>query len=329
MKRLFHDRPALALFFIAPIFGELFSGATPLPQFLNPITLFVLALLYGNGAILARELTVRWGQDARRLLLLGMAYGIYEEGLMVRSFFDPHWPDLGNLGVYGRVAGVNWVWAAHLTAFHAVVSILCSVVFTEMLYPDRRSQPWVQPRTLRWRVVPGLLLTLPLGKLLTPYDAPDGGVLLCWLSIVGLMALARWLPPQPVPAPRRPVPPPRRFFWCGLLGVFLHFFVVYQGSDVGAYPFPVALLLLAGVDLGAWWLFRRWSGRGAAWDDRHRLALLIGTLAFFLLFVPLTTASPWLYVANPLFFVLFWWTYRRVRRRTLEAANARSPLAAG
>lgn len=128
------------------------------------------------------------------LLLLGLAYGIFEEGLMVRSFFDPHWMDLGSLGVYGRVAGVNWVWAYHLTVFHAVVSILASVRFVEILVPERRRESWVTSRK-GWVTLWGfLLLTLGLGKVLNPYDAPDGWMLLCWLTMLALIGLARWLP---------------------------------------------------------------------------------------------------------------------------------------
>ncbi len=307
--------PALVLFFIAPIFGELFSGATPLPEFINPITLFILALLYGNGAILARELTIRWGKDWRRLLLLGMAYGIYEEGLVVRSFFDPQWPDLGNMATYGRVAGVNLVWAVHLTAFHTAISIMSSVAFVEILYPARRAERWVRDKRL-WRlVVPGLLLMLPIGKLLTPYDAPDAWVFACWLSIAGLLAIARRLPTPPTPGTSRRVPSAWRFFFLALAGVFVHFFVVYEGADARAYPFPVALLLLLAVDLGVLWLVWRWSGQGLAWDDRHRLALIIGALSFFLGFVPLTTGTPLIFLGNPVFFLLLWLTYRRVSRR--------------
>src|SRR5512140_813410 len=70
--------PALALWLIAPIFGELVSGSTPLNEYLSPFTL-VLCMLYGSGALLIREMLIRWGKNWRSLLLLGAAYGIYEE----------------------------------------------------------------------------------------------------------------------------------------------------------------------------------------------------------------------------------------------------------
>jgi len=94
--------PALVLFFLAPAIGELLSGSTPPVEFFKPFSLFLLSALYGSGALLSRELALRWGKRWPTILALGLAYGIIEEGLMVKSFFDPAWIDLGVLGVYGR-----------------------------------------------------------------------------------------------------------------------------------------------------------------------------------------------------------------------------------
>ena len=58
MKRRFP--PALVLFLIAPIFGELFSGSSLLTEYINPVTFLMLSLLYGCGAIIVHELVIRW-----------------------------------------------------------------------------------------------------------------------------------------------------------------------------------------------------------------------------------------------------------------------------
>ena len=36
------------------------------------------------------------------IILLRGAYRVREEGVVVKSFFDPNWVDLGILGIYGR-----------------------------------------------------------------------------------------------------------------------------------------------------------------------------------------------------------------------------------
>ena len=316
--------PALALFLIAPVFGELFSGSSPLNEFINPVTFITLALLYGCGAIIARELRLRWQKGWLSLLLLGFAYGIYEEGVMVQSFFDPTWMDLGNLAVYGRVAGVNWVWAQHLTIFHAVISIIASIAFVEMLYPQQRSESWVKSR--RWWIANwvGLLGVYLVWELLTSYNA---GLWkwAAWAAVLALGALARFAPGKKAEEDvLHPQPPqsvhPFWFWWVGFLGVFGHFFIISLGADEGKYPYGAAMALQAVFDLLAaglaWLMSRGWKG----WDDRHRMALVIGGLSFFLLIGPLTVGSqyPVMYYSNPVFFLLLLWAAYKVSHPALN-----------
>jgi len=96
-----------------------------------------------------------------------------------------------------------------------------------------------------------------------------------------------------------------------------HFLVVYFGADNGAYPFPLAMLLLAILYLLICGLVLRWSGNGSAWDDRHRLALISGGLSLFLVLGPLTVGSqyPIMYYTHPVYLTLLWITYRYVNRR--------------
>jgi len=55
-------------------------------EFFDPSTLLLLAALYGCGALLVREAWIRWGRGPYAPSLLGAAYGIVEEGLLVKSF---------------------------------------------------------------------------------------------------------------------------------------------------------------------------------------------------------------------------------------------------
>lgn len=309
--------PTLALFIIAPVFGELFSGSAPLNEFVNPITFLTLALLYGCGAIIVRELVIRWEKGWPSLLLLGLAYGIYEEGLLVQSFFDPTWMDLGTLAVYGRVAGVNWVWTEHLMLFHALISIAASIIFVEMLYPTRRRERWVISRTwwiLNWVGFVGIYL---IWELLTHYEPGLGLRIASWLSVFALVGLARVVPARILKPVERRVPRPWRFWLAGFVGLFGQFFIIYQGADEGAYAFPIAMLLLVLWYLLLLWIMLRWSGNGASWDDRHRVALINGALSMLLVLGPLSVGSqyPVMYVSNPILFLLLLLAGRKIRRR--------------
>ncbi|HSK86790.1 MAG TPA: hypothetical protein VK880_00430 [Anaerolineales bacterium] len=315
--------PALALWLIAPIFGEMVSGSTPLNEYISPFSILILGMLYGSGALLIRELLIRWGKNWRSLLLLGMAYGIYEEGLMVRSFSDPGWMDLGALAVYGRAAGVNWVWTEHLTVFHAVISIAASIVFVEILYSDKRTESWIGSRGLTWNTI-AFAAALPIGALLNAkHDAPDAWLGMWWLAIA-LLVLAAWrTSTADKEAPFASVPRPWRFWWTGFLAAFGHIFIVYYTSEESRPPFILSMLVIALFDLFILWLILRWSGNAQGWDDRHRLALINGTLSLFLILTPLTTNGqyPSMYFSNPILLVLLWWVARKVDRRV----NAEHP----
>jgi hypothetical protein len=95
-------------------------------------------MLYGLGGLIIREIATRWKKGWVSILSMGMAYGIFEEAIMVRSFFDPGCQDLGQLAFYGRWMGVNWIWSIALTIFHAVVSISIPILITELLFPNNK-----------------------------------------------------------------------------------------------------------------------------------------------------------------------------------------------
>lgn len=324
--------PALALWLIAPIFGELVSGSTPLNEYLSPFTI-LLCMLYGSGAVLIREMLIRWGKNWRGLLWLGAAYGIFEEGPMVRSFFDPNWQDLDQLGIYGRALGVNWVWTEHLIIFHMLISVAASIVFVEILYPDQRAAPWIGARGIKWNLI-SLAITLPVGALLNPYDTPDVWLGVCWLATM-LMALSAWhaghasaivKESQPVR-----VPPPWIFWWTAFLGMMGQTVVIYVPAARNNPPFLVTMLLVALFDLLILRLVLRWSGNAQSWDDRHRLALVNGGLSFFLVLGPLVSQGryPIMYFSNPIFLVLLGWVAYKVKQRVkaeIQTTMQSSPL---
>jgi hypothetical protein len=135
--------PLLALFIMAPVLAELLSGYLTPKKFFEPLSLAMNIAFYSSGAILARELLVRWNKGWPSLLVLGAAYAILEEGLMAKAFFDPAWPDVGPNLAYGRLAGVNWILVFRLIIFHSVLSITIPVVMAHFMFPKCRREPWI------------------------------------------------------------------------------------------------------------------------------------------------------------------------------------------
>ncbi len=318
--------PALTLFFLAPMFAELLSGSAPPVEFFNPFGLFMLSALYGSGAVLIRELRVRWSKGWLTIFVLGAAYGIIEEGLMVKSFFDPNWMDLGPLGSYGRWAGINWVWSLQLTIFHAVFSIAVPILLVELIFSARRDESWIGRRGMVG--LSFLLLTdVLLGFFaLTTYRPPFAPYALAIVVVVSLFFIARRLPARgATPRPGR-MPRPSWLALMGFCAALIFFVIQWVPPGIGM---PVSFTLLATAALVALvaWTAQRMS-HGGAWTDKHLLALASGALGFFVLLAPVqefdnlnrpddTTGMTLVGLAALLFLV---WLWRRVVRRDRHAS---------
>jgi len=215
------------------VIGELLSGSAPPAEFFQPIGFVMLAVLYGGGAILARELTHRWNKSWPTLLVLGAAYGVAEEGLMCKSFFDPSWMDLGPLGSYGRWFGVNWVWAAELTIYHAVFSIAIPVLLVSLMFPMQRQQVWIGTKKLIFLFILWVLNAVVIFLFISPYRPPAFHYVTAVAVTIGLCMLARWLPHLRAVCEQhsKKIAHPFWFLLAGFLGTLALFFLVWGGAS--------------------------------------------------------------------------------------------------
>jgi len=188
---------AFLLLLLSPCIAELLSSSSPPLEFFQPLTFLLLISFYGTGALLVREAWVRWGRSPLTLLLLDAAYGIFEEGLIVKSFFSTTWPDLGVLAWYGRWLGVNWVWAVMLTLYHSVFSISIPIILSELLFPEIRREPWFSPRGLKVSAVVFALVSL-IFFVFFRYRVPVVHLLASLFSVLFLIVYSRkltWIKP--------------------------------------------------------------------------------------------------------------------------------------
>lgn len=301
--------PAVALLFIAPICGELLSGhQTPL-GFLNPLSFVLTALPYGCGALLCRELTVRWGKSKLSLGLLAIAYGLYEEGIVARSIFNPKWDEESSAFLtYGHHFGVNWNYAEVLVHFHVLVSITAGVLLTEALYPARRNERWLGRRGV---IGCGLVLAswAPVFVLFVHYNPGAIRLAATLVLIAAAVALARLLPARPLPLLERAARP-IWFFLVGAVNMTVVFLTVFVLPEYRTPPLLYTLLFLALFDALTLVLLLRLSGNGA-WDDRHKLAWVAGLFAFFAVFALLSdverfTGASLVYIAAAYAFRKLW-----------------------
>ena len=324
--------PGLFLLLIAPVTGAVLSGLTPPSHLFNLLTLFSLCVVYGGGAIICRELMLYWGKGWPTLLMLGAAFGVVDEGLLNKSFFDPHWLYLGSLASYGRWDGVNWVWAVQQTVFHAVFSVALPVLLVGLIFPKRRQQRWVGPRGLLILLVLfalALVLGFFFGSAYHPPLLLYGAALL--VAII-LIAIARFMPRTISLTRRTDAAPPLRFGILGLLGTAT-FFLINWLLPTTLAPFWIAIPLDLLVALVVGILLIVTSGNGAGWTDRQKVWLAGGALAFFIILAPFTEIFQRQRNPGGITFIalvtlgLLYLLMRRIERREKKAATTQGQAA--
>ncbi|MET8992144.1 hypothetical protein ABZW49_42420 [Nonomuraea wenchangensis] len=263
--------PALGLFVLSPLAGEFLLGNLPVTAL---PALIVLAPLYGGGALLIRELARRKGAGWPGMVLLAVAYGVVEEGLLTRSLFDPHFAGM-DLASYAWLPGVGvsaWWTTFVLGGVHAAGSVLAPIAVMEALVPSRAEEPWLGRPGL---VVAGVLYVLGAAATALNPDAYRasagqlaGAAVVAALLVV--LALRRPATLQERTAKRAPGAGP-------VLGLTLvaglAFWLAALTIDVlGAWPAVAANVALYAA---AYALVAHWARR-AGWGPEQRFALGAG-----------------------------------------------------
>ncbi|MQY02141.1 hypothetical protein [Actinomadura macrotermitis] len=276
-------RAALALVLVAPAVAELTLGSVPV-RMLWLVVLYVP--IYGAGVLLIREVVRRTGGGTGALLLMGLAYGLVEEGLALQSLTSPHL--YGAAGWGPRPWGINAPYAELNLIYHAVFSVLLPVTLVELMFRDLGRTPY-----LRRGGLIGTAITALLGVGLLRVSVPpsqDPGYLLpgrAALVILGLAAAS--VVAALVLHRRRPAssdrPAPGRFRVGAVCAIAAFAFLALLFPFAGAHhpvflprawaPLPMAVAAL--VAAAAAWRLRRWSA-ATGWTPRHRLAAVSGAL---------------------------------------------------
>jgi hypothetical protein len=274
------------LLILAPVIAEVLSGSTRLSF------LFVLIpeiMVWGGGALLCRELVLRWRAGATSLLCLGLALSVAEEFIIQQTSIAPL-PFPGANAAYGRFLGVNWLYFLFMLGFESVWVVLIPVQVTELIFPDRREKPW-----LRKRGIIATCVAFLIGSRIAwygwtqqarprlhaaPYHPPAVLLLVGLAAIAALIGLA-WLLRNYGDSgqidSRRPASP-----W--ILGIKAFVFAAAWFELIGLVFIPhpglaVWIPLAAGPvwALLAFAIMRYWSA-ARGWSNIHRFALSFGAL---------------------------------------------------
>jgi hypothetical protein len=246
-----------------------------------------MTLLYGGGALIARELKIRWGKGIGSLLLLGASYGIFEEGLMVASFQNPSWVDIGLLGSYGRWLGINWVWTVELTFYHALISITVPILIVELAYPRMRAEPWLRGR---WgKIVPAFFFAdIIFGYFAFPHETgfkPPLAPYLFLVLVAFLLGYLAWLFPREwARHGTKPMRSPRYYANISVLCAVACGCIFWVLPNILTFSLGPFLVIVIGI-VFIFGFFRYLIGFD--WGNSsplHRHGLVFGSLFVFMLF---------------------------------------------
>ncbi|MFC4948954.1 hypothetical protein [Pseudonocardia sp. GCM10023141] len=293
-------RAALLLVVLAPVVAEVMLGNVSLAL---AWTVLIYVPIYGAGALLVRELVRRVGGGLGSLLLMGLAYGLLEEGLALQGLTSPtlygasHWAP--------PLFGVNVAYAELNLPYHAVFSVLIPIMLVELVFPQHGRLPYLRrPGVIITGVV--TLLGAALMRLAVPPTIdPDYVIPLpAAITIVVLIAAATLLALRILPrrSPWRPAPltPPSRTVVgtvCGLAALaYIGLTFPFDGAKQPAFTHGLWVLLpmaaAAVIALTGGMLALRWSA-APEWSDRYRLVALGGALIGHTVFAVAARATTW------------------------------------
>ncbi len=281
MKRI---APALTLLLLAPFVAEVLSGATRI-SFLFAYVPEVM--VWGCGALIIREVVLRWRGGWTSILLLGLALSVAEEFIIQQTSIAPL-PWLGTAHAYGRIWGVNWVYFLYMLGYESVWVVLVPVQLTQLIFRERRGERWLR--------TPGLVISAVvflLGSFIAwftwtqqartvvfhaPKYSPPPQLILCGLLAIVALVLAGWR----LSGLRDPVSHPTPKPWLVAVGVFvlsLPWWILISLVFIPSVPVSPAIPLAAGLvwAILAYAVIRRWSS-GSDWGDLHRFAIVFSAI---------------------------------------------------
>lgn len=232
----------LILILMTPGIPEYMTGSSKLSDLIYDPSSFFIGLvlnisLYSAGALLIREFALKYKKGWASMLVLGLAYGIMEEGISVHTFFIPSGNPVGILALYGRSAGVDWIWALGISYFHSIFSIGLPLLLLSIAYPKQSNERLLGKKgiasVLAVYVLDVIVLNIAVNKS-RPEAVPSMGLYIFFLGLSALLVLvARMLPGKWLRGKGNYMQGTKKFYFLGLLVFPVYTFNGFQSE----FPF--------------------------------------------------------------------------------------------
>lgn len=299
----------------------------------SPASLLFVALFYGTADLVIREAILRRPLGLAGKLLLGVAFGFVNEGVVAGTWYTVR-PD-----GYTFINGIDWSWAVSLTVFHIFVSVFLPVYVIDSVVPSVAGVSLLKRRGIIITTI--FFVGFSLLVAFTPLYRGERALVLA--AAIGLALIARALPParphMPTSNAARSAPGLWRLRGLGFLAMLLYFVCIYLlpvlfagiGKRLGAplaLPGLLANVILIALTAWAVALCASWARR-PGWSPRRQLALITGALGFTTLISLIAppehaVGEPLITIPFMIFLIILAWRARRADRLASAVVAAAS-----
>ena len=180
----------LTLVCCAPILTEIVSGNTPAHALLDPRIAFFLFLAYSWPLLVIRELALRWRLSTAGIFALGIAYGVWNEGLLAQTLMRYEHLPINQFDHYIYAGGFNLSWAAVIVPWHALLAVVFPLALIAGLFPSCAEERWLGKRA--FAALAGMLVAALVFVSLA--RKPHGQMLACLFVISACVVVSYVLP---------------------------------------------------------------------------------------------------------------------------------------
>ena len=218
---------------------------------------------YGSAAVVIGEVARRSGRGWPTMLLMALAFGVVEVGLLTQSLFNPDYLGLHKLSFgYLPTLGIGLPWTIFVLTLHVVWSIATPIAVAAAVFPER--EPWLGPKRVAGLaalyLVTGALLCA--GSMAATTFRPSTAQLVVSVCVALAAVAAAFGMPRAGAGAAPAESPVSRAGLAGLLVAFVCLSVFQLGHEAGPPWFACTVMLVALAALGAFVLRWRFPAGG-------------------------------------------------------------------
>ncbi len=194
-EQMANKRAILLFVLVIPLLTELLSGNTPLTLLMNPVAYGFFLVAYSIPALIIRELYVRRHMGVFGLVVLGLAYGVFNEGVVARTILQTG--EMLSFHNYSTL-GFNVPWVILIVPWHAFFSILYPIAIVHSLYPGESGKSWLSAKLcLGLGSVAVILGSIGYFSIGTFPPSPWQFLIACWVILVFIALTSIKVPQGP------------------------------------------------------------------------------------------------------------------------------------